>query len=786
MKSKILPILLILIPTLIATSCSDSPLTPVEEKPPLKAADFGLMEVTISGLGTGNMTASAHFLESKTAFNLSQPSGSVGPTDGTIQMESVSNGSFTYGTRGSGGVRYFFATFKVRNANADGEIYTNVRHNLTFLAVDTDQTYGITAISTLRLFDGTELTGAGAQAIAAGIFPTGAARLYFDGSVQPNFVDALQVYTESQIAAFTPPSSVNNIFPYGFITRSPNTTSFTRHLPGFPAPDQFDGRVTFAFKIPLQAQANQDPFEITAIFLPVDDSETHITQSLEEQNVKGNALLFERTNNLFTGYITTFPGNTYRGKNTILCTPVRVTGPAGSPATTLFPTPPTFVSLSPAPGIVIIDNLVFSATFSGTIPRADAVRFVVRGRQSGVHFIGDTYTGIGTTTISTPAVNFFPGEIIEVSITPGLGICDGTVYRYRAVAGGGFVVNFSVDGIYGAGHSSPIGMVEGDWDGDGDLDLAIVFGGSDDNISVKLNNGDGTFALSADYPAGDYPYGITAGDWDGDGDLDLVVTNVPFFGSGDIFVLKGNGDGTFAAPVTYAVGIKPIRIAAGDWNGDGDLDLAVSNNISDNISVLAGNGNGTFAAALTYPAGDDVGEIKAGDWNGDGILDLAAANFSSDNISVLLGNGDGTFATHVTYMVGDSPSGIVAGDLDADGDQDLAVVNSADNNISVLLGNGDGTYAADVTYAVGNKPFDITAGDWNSDGVLDLAVTNNDDDTISVLLNNGDGIFFGNLTYMVGGTTPAIITAGDFIGDSGLDLAVANYDSDNISILENQ
>ena len=92
----------------------------------------------------------------------------------------------------------------------------------------------------------------------------------------------------------------------------------------------------------------------------------------------------------------------------------------------------------------------------------------------------------------------------------------------------------------------------------------------------------------------------------------------------------------------------------------------------------------------------------AGDFTGDGHLDLAVANSGSNTVSVLLGNGDGTFQPQVTYAVGQVPQALVAGDFTGDGHLDLAVANSGDNTVSVLLGNGDGTFQPQVTYAVGS------------------------------------------------------------------------------------
>jgi hypothetical protein len=128
--------------------------------------------------------------------------------------------------------------------------------------------------------------------------------------------------------------------------------------------------------------------------------------------------------------------------------------------------------------------------------------------------------------------------------------------------------------------------------------------------------------------------------------------------------------------------------------------------------------------------------IVAADFNGDGKLDLAVTDATENAVFVLLGNGDGTFQPPITIPVGNAPDAIVAGDFNNDGKLDLATANSGDNTVTLLLGNGDGTFtqAADSPFAVGKIPVGIVAADFNGDGKLDLAVSNNLDGTVSILL----------------------------------------------------
>jgi len=346
-------------------------------------------------------------------------------------------------------------------------------------------------------------------------------------------------------------------------------------------------------------------------------------------------------------------------------------------------------------------------------------------------------------------------------------------------------------------------IVAGDFRNDGKLDLALS---NDQGLQVLLGNGDGTFQppetiVSASLGAGD-PF--VAGDFTGDGNLDLAVANV-----GGVAVGLGNGDGTFQPPTEYVVpsaaGGYPTSIVAGDFNGDGKLDLAITElNIpgyGSELVVLMGNGDGSFQPGQQYAMPGNVvlaGDLLAGDFTGNGRLDLAVLTRSG--VDILLGNGDGTFQPAVNYPAGNSPDAFVAGDFTGDGKLDLAIADqgtgpsyygytSPDPNggVTVLLGNGDGTFQPGVEYPAGRSPNAIVAGDFTGDGKLDLAVISANADAgivvaenndVSVLMGNGDGTFRPAVDYGIGNNLQFIV-AGDFTGDGKLDLAVLDDNGSN-------
>jgi hypothetical protein len=163
-------------------------------------------------------------------------------------------------------------------------------------------------------------------------------------------------------------------------------------------------------------------------------------------------------------------------------------------------------------------------------------------------------------------------------------------------------------------------------------------------------------------------------------------------------VLLGNGNGTFQAPVNYVAGTNPSFAVVGDFNGDSQLDLAITNFDSKTVSVLLGNGNGTFQNATSYDVGAALA-IATGDFSGDGRLDLAVANYGNNNVGVLLSKPDGTFQNAVNFSSPTGPISVAVGDFNGDGRADIVTANFTSNNISILLANPGLTNTLAITKA---------------------------------------------------------------------------------------
>lgn len=285
--------------------------------------------------------------------------------------------------------------------------------------------------------------------------------------------------------------------------------------------------------------------------------------------------------------------------------------------------------------------------------------------------------------------------------------------------------------------SGPIAL--GDFNNSGHLGI-IAANEQAISVSTLLGNGNGTFTPSNAivFPSAN-PDFLVAGDFNGDGYLDFAASNS--FGGVDI--LTGYGDGAFTELSDKAISVySPAAMTAGNF-GSGKLGLAIASdalNAPGAVVVLNGNGDGTFTQATGSPItiGTNPSAIAAADFNGDGKLDLAITNAADNTVTILLGSGDGTFtpAPGSPISVGSSPGAIAVGDLLGNGKLDLVVANFGSNNITIMLGNRDGTFtqAANSPFPVGKAPTAIALADFNGDGRLDIAVANLGAGTLSILL----------------------------------------------------
>lgn len=266
----------------------------------------------------------------------------------------------------------------------------------------------------------------------------------------------------------------------------------------------------------------------------------------------------------------------------------------------------------------------------------------------------------------------------------------------------------------------PAYMRLADIDNDGDPDIVWVDEAS--KLKIRLNAGNGTFGPIADKGRIDGAF-IQLGDVDDDGDLDVVYPG--FFNVG---VRLNDGTGNFAPPVvSNQFQDVPEYLALGRFDPDPLPDLLTNTGIQGYAEISFGNGDGSFAQPFTVPTGRDVHALAVGDVDNDGNLDFGAFyNLDEKGLSIRRGRGDGNFFAlenyHGSLGFNDHTSSLLLEDADDDGDLDALTANFSPQDFSLWLNQGDGTYAQGLRYGVAQNAYDIAFGDFTGDGVGDVAV----------------------------------------------------------------
>jgi hypothetical protein len=337
------------------------------------------------------------------------------------------------------------------------------------------------------------------------------------------------------------------------------------------------------------------------------------------------------------------------------------------------------------------------------------------------------------------------GNFSEINILNGIG--DGTFQPS------------TIPPIFFTPSSQPESLVTADFDGDGKLDFAISFLDTDligrvsAHVIVGLGRGDGSFA-SLQTIVVDSPSSVTAGDLNGDGNVDLITTMV----SG-VNVLLGNGIGNFQDVGNFSIGKNPNgSMAVGDFDRNGVRDIAVidrNEELDARVVVVPGGGSGVSYIRSLFNAQ----LITAGDFNGDGALDVAVTvpNLPFDDVRLLMGNNTGNVSLAGAYTAGGFTTDITATDFNNDGRDDVVVTTP--DSINILFGTSTGGLQTPVTISTDQLPT-IEIGDFNGDSKIDLVTRG------KLLLGNGDGSFH----VVSNADIDAGATVGDFNSDGYLDL----------------
>nr|WP_276611349.1 FG-GAP-like repeat-containing protein [Fodinibius halophilus] len=328
----------------------------------------------------------------------------------------------------------------------------------------------------------------------------------------------------------------------------------------------------------------------------------------------------------------------------------------------------------------------------------------------------------------------------------------------------------------------------GDFDNDGDLDIAITGNnGSGPQSLIYRNNGDGTFT--------DINAGLTGlsrgsakwGDFDGDDDLDLVITGDDGT-SPKSLIYENNGDGTFSDIGAGLTGLFASSADWGDFDGDGDLDLAITgNNGVGPQSLIYENNGGSFSTIGAGLTGLQHGSADWGDFDGDGDLDLLiTGSDGSGPQSFIYENDGGSFSKLGAGLTGIGIGDGEWGDFDGDGDLDLILTgdNSSGSLQSLIYeNNGDGTFSTINAGLTGVYNSSVNWGDLDGDGDLDLLITGNDGNNSQSLIYENENSNFSNISAGLTGVINGAADLGDFDNDGDLDLIIAGTDGSTIQSL---
>lgn len=439
--------------------------------------------------------------------------------------------------------------------------------------------------------------------------------------------------------------------------------------------------------------------------------------------------------------------------------------------------PPAFSSQN-QPAIV-------SALFTGQIDTSSAIsaNIAAFGEISGFHNVAPTVDSTGNHILVSFPNTFISGEKVSftfldkiLSSPSGLPLEKGLQWEFNIASTSG-EGEFVWDNQPIPTATSAHDIVAGDWNIDKLPDIAITDAANNSVRIFKYESG--TFSETEAVVVGSAPQSLATGDLNNDGAPDLVVSNSQ---SGNISILMNQGNGSFNVSNTYSTAAFPRAISIADINLDGYLDIAIANINSNSISIFMNDNTGSFYSPTTLMAGTFPSDLLFADVDNDADADLLVINKTSEDLYIFE-NQDGNLFLDSSYSIGIAPTALDILDLENDADADILIALESENAVQ-LFRNDAGIFTMLNQFSTGQLPVSLTTGDFNADQYVDFASSDFTSGSVSIFINDTTGSFLARDSVQL--NTGIRSLAAISIDNSGImDLAAVNFLDQDILILRN-
>ncbi|MBT3271384.1 hypothetical protein HN371_29870 [Candidatus Poribacteria bacterium] len=323
------------------------------------------------------------------------------------------------------------------------------------------------------------------------------------------------------------------------------------------------------------------------------------------------------------------------------------------------------------------------------------------------------------------------------------------------------------------------GVAWGDYDGDGDLDIAAAGDSDGSEFSLIYRNDGGVFTdIGAPLAPADDNASVAWGDYDNDGDLDLLLTGDED-DRGPVSLVYRNDAGTFTEVDVGLLGVSDGMGVWADFDNDGDLDVLLmgEDGTFENATAIYRNDGGVFTdAEADLPALDDNSHGSWGDYDNDGDLDLLLAGDDDDigDVTALYRNDAGVFVDVDAGLIPMDDGMSAWGDYDNDGDLDIVIAGDTNDgtDTTLIYRNDDGVFQDIGAGLFGvNDDGSVAWGDYDNDGDLDILLAGDDDNNVEVaIVYRNDGGFFGDIGAAIEASDDSAAIWGDYDADGDLDV----------------